>query len=127
MPKLPYTMTHWKDQYEAAAGAEFNAHMERPMSELVAEARRGQKSGYHQLWQAIGARGTPAQVGWVLFDVLLTGREYLERYHCAGALLRVLRCTEFEAVDLAAMRPALSQNLERVRQLVEQAAGPRPA
>lgn len=120
-------MTHWKDQYEAAADAELSAHMKRPMSELIAEVRRGQASDYHQLWQAVAARGTPAQVGWVLFDVLLTERPYLERYHCADALLRVLKCTELEAVDLSAVRPTRAQNLERLRQLVEQAAGPRPA
>ena len=43
----------------------------------------------------------------------------------AAALLRVLKCAELEPVALAARNPLLDANLERLRAIVEGAAGAR--
>lgn len=120
-------MTDWKSQYEAAADAEFADCSARPLDELLAAIRSGQAGEYFQVWQAVAERGSAAQVGWTLFDVLDSDRPYLERYHCASALLRVLGSAEFEPVQLSAAWPTRTSDLVRVRALLEAAAGPRPA
>lgn len=119
-------MTDWKTQYEASADAEFVDFSARPLDELLAAIRSGQAGEYFQVWQAGADRGTAAQVGWTLFDVLVSDRPYLERYHCAGALLRVLGSVEFKPVQLSAAWPSRAENLMKLRQLLEAAAGPRP-
>ena len=118
-------MSDWKVQYEDAADAEYARYLRMPISSLVAEITAGRTGEYHTIWRAVAEGGTAPEVGWKLYDVLTSDRPYLERYHCAGALLRVIGCTEFEPVALSAKWPTLPQNLARLRDLVEQAAGKR--
>ena len=63
---------------------------------------------------------------WLLYDVLHDNLPYLTKYHCAAALLRLLACTEFKAVELSANWPAVPGNLTRLRGIIESRSGPQP-
>lgn len=120
------TAQDWKQAYEAAADAEAARYERLSVAELLREIRRGRTGDYGKpIWDAVARKGTAAEVGWALYDVLGSERPYLERYHCAAALLQVLHCSEFEPVALSAHWPTLPGNLARLAELVEQAAGPR--
>lgn len=43
----------------------------------------------YQIWYSLAKRATVEQVGWKLFEILSSREEYLTRYHCAAALLRL--------------------------------------
>lgn len=120
------TAQDWKQAYEAAADAEAARYERLPVAELLRDIRRGKTGEYGcPIWDSVARKGTAAEVGWALYDVLTSERPYLERYHCAAALLQVLRCSEFEPVALSANWPTLQGNLARLAELVEQVAGPR--
>lgn len=116
-------MPDWKHQYEDAAAAEQASYARLPLAELLRQIRLGETGDYSTVWDVVAERGAPAQVGWALYDFLTSHRPYLDRYHCAAALLRVMRCTEFQAVDLSANSPGLAQNLSRLGQILEAAVG----
>lgn len=118
-------MSDWKRQYEDAADTELARNARRPLADLLRDVGLGRVGEYSTIWGAIAERGTPEQVGWALYDFLTSTRPYLDRYHCARALLQVMRCTEFEPAELSANWPTLAQNLSRLQQLVEAAIGPR--
>lgn len=123
----PDAAQDWKQTYEVAADAEAARYERLSLSELLSDIRRGKVGEYERpIWDAVARKGTAAEVGWVLYDVLMSDRPYLERYHCAAALLSVLQCTEFEPVALSANWPTRPDNLARLAQRVEQAAGPHP-
>lgn len=117
---------NWTRQYEDAADAEYARCLARPVEGLLDDLRRGRTGDYFQIWRVLGERGSAAQVAWPLYDFLLSDRPYLDRYHCANALLRVLDCTAFEAVQLSANWSTRPEALLQLRARVEAAAGAGP-
>jgi len=111
-------MSDWKNQYESAAEKELAAYSRAPLTDLLDDIKRGRTGEYSTIWRTIADKGTPSEAGWALYDFLLADRPYLERYHCAGALLRILGCTEFEPVELSAGWPVVKQNLSRLREVI---------
>ena len=101
---------------EFAADRESARYARTPLPQLLDDVRSGQTGEYFTIWDAIAKKGTSPQVGWTLYDFLTSDRPYLDRYHCADALLKILTCTEFEAVQLSANWPEVPQNLERLRE-----------
>ncbi|MCC7495301.1 MAG: hypothetical protein IT204_23330 [Fimbriimonadaceae bacterium] len=116
-------MSDWKQQYEAAAEAELRRWQGGTDAGLLAAVRRGQTGDYYTIWYALAQRPATAAVCWTLYEVLRSERPYLDRYHCAAALLTLLRCTEFTPVALSAGWPAVPANLLRLRELVVAAVG----
>lgn len=104
----------WKDLWEQHAAAERAAYDQRPIGDLLQAARSGQVGSYHTLWDAIAARATLEQAGWTLLDVLASRADYLDRYHCAAALLKLLNMPDREPVDFSADWP---QTPDRVAEL----------
>lgn len=116
-------MSDWKARYESAADDEAGAYARLPVARLLDDIRRRRTGGYSTIWGTLAERATPEEAGWVLYEYLLSDQPYLERYHCASALLRILRCTEFEAVELSASWPVVGSNLARLRNILEETVG----
>lgn len=115
----------WQDHWDEAADDEYRSMEERPLSELLADAGSGRFGSYYTIWRVIGRKAALAEAGWVLFAVLEGEADYLHRYHCAGALLELLRNIGMEPVDLSADHKAKRENLARLRrQLVSRIGEP---
>lgn len=118
-------MSDWREQYEQAAGGESDLLARMPLGVLIGKVRRRETGEYHALWDAIARKGTPATIGWLLYEFLLSDRPYLERYHCARVLLPLVGLTDIEPVELSAARPNRQENLARLRTRLESLA-PQP-
>jgi hypothetical protein len=118
-------MADWKADYEDAADREAARFARLAVDDLLREIRAGRTGEYHTIWGIAASRGTASQVAWPLYDVLLSDRPYLDRYHCAAALLRALACTEFEAVALSANWPTRTQDLSRLHDVIARSVGGR--
>lgn len=124
-PIRALVMSDWKQQYEHAADEELDRYTRRSLADLLLDIRSGSTGEYSTIWEAVARKATPQEAGWVLYDVLNSDRPYLERYHCAKALLRILGCNEFEAVELSASWPQVRGNLVRLGEMVAAVAGQR--
>lgn len=114
----------WRETWEQHADQERGALAEASVSELLARIRAGQFGGYYRIWYALADRAQLNEVGWVLFSVLESEAAYLDRYHCAAALLRLLGEKRLQAVDLSA-EWGRAKNLRPVEKVLEQRIGPR--
>jgi hypothetical protein len=112
-------MSNWREEWESHADAEAERYDATSVSGLVDEISRGRFGEYHTIWYSLARRAAPAEAAKVLLGVLESDRPYLDRYHCATALLQILGCSEFRPEALSADRFPLAQNLARVRSLVE--------
>lgn len=119
------TAGDWRQQYESSADDELAQYEKASDSELLQLIRSGKTGEYYTVWRAIGSRPASPEFCWTLYDVLLSDRPYLDRYHCANALLQLLECKEFEPVQLSAAWPVVQENLARFKEMVESKMGPR--
>lgn len=113
----------WRTQYEEAAQAESALWTRASDRDLLERIRSGKTGSYYGLWREVGSRRPTPETCWLLYDVLNSARPYLDRYHCADALLKLIGCREFEPVQLSAGWPVVRENLARLRGLVEAAIG----
>lgn len=104
----------WQESWEKAADDERAQYNARPVSDLIAHIQKGWFGNYYSIWHSIAQRATLEQAGWSLFDVLRSNADYLNRYHCAAALLRLLDNRSFEAVNISAEIPDRESNLEAI-------------
>lgn len=118
-------MADWKADYEDAADREAAHYLRMSAHDLLLEIQAGRTGEYHTIWRAVTSRGTASQVAWPLYDVLRSERPYLDRYHCAVALLRAIDCTEFEAVALSANWPTRPGDLSRLEGVITRSVGER--
>ncbi|CAN5537111.1 hypothetical protein BH10PLA1_BH10PLA1_20780 [soil metagenome] len=79
----------FQQEYEEHASRELAALVAKPTAELLDVVRAGKFGDSYQLWYAIAEKATLQQAGWVLFDVLKSKADYLHRYHCAAALIKI--------------------------------------
>jgi hypothetical protein len=116
---------NWQEAWEAEARGELDALRARPTSELLELVRAGRFGGYFVLWDAIAERSTLDEAGWPLFTVLASDADYLDRYHCADALLKLLGGETWEPVQLTAGDEQVRQaNLAQLRAELERRIGP---
>ncbi len=116
-------MGHWRDEWDCEATAESDRYDTRPLSHLLEDIEHGRYGEYHTIWYALAKRAGAHDAAWVLFRVLRSDAPYLARYHCAAALLQVLRTAAFQPVELSAERFPLEQNFAKVRALIEARVG----
>ncbi|MBL9166196.1 MAG: hypothetical protein JNN07_00475 [Verrucomicrobiales bacterium] len=117
-------MSDWRKQYEDAAedqARRFARFLDRELREFI---RRRATGDYYVIWYEVAKRTPTAETCWLLYEVLLSDRSYLDRYHCAAALLALLGCKEFEEVELSADWPVVPGNLARLRAMVASKFGP---
>ena len=118
-------MSDWRNQYESAAEQELAEFRQMTDDERLESIREGRTGEYYTIWQSIAARGISREVCWTLYDVLIGDHPYLDRYHCANALLKLLGCTLFEPVELSAAWPVVTQNLASLEELIGREVGAR--
>lgn len=115
----------WRESYDSAADVE-EARMRRASdADLLNAIRQGNTGEYYTIWRTIGSRSATPEACWTLYDVLLSERPYLDKYHCATALLQLLRCKDFESVQLSAEWPEVKENLLRLKKIVAGKVGQR--
>ena len=116
-------MTNWRNLWESHADAEAARYDAMAVAELVDNVREGRFGDYHTIWYSLAKRATPREAAWALFGILESDAPYLNRYHCAAALSKLMQCAEFEPVALSARRFPLDRNLARMRALIEAQIG----
>jgi len=84
------TYAEFQEHFEQAANEEKQSYDKTPVEELLKLIRRGSYGNYYQIWHSVAERGSAAEAGGDLLAVLRSGADYLSRFHCAAALLRVL-------------------------------------
>jgi hypothetical protein len=77
----------FEERWAQQAKKEYESYEARPVEELVADIRAGRFGSHYQIWRSLGQRGSLADAGAVLADVLESSADFLNRYHCAEALL----------------------------------------
>lgn len=105
------------EQEATREGATFDKMSVRQLLELV---RLKQWGDYYALWHAIGDRATLAEAGPMLMEVLHSDAEYLNRYHCAAALIKMAgeKLRDWTPVQLSAGSHPYRDNLEKVRAIL---------
>jgi hypothetical protein len=111
-------MSDWRKEWEWHADAEQARHDAMGAAELLANVCARRWGDYHTIWYAIAKRADLADAAWPLFSILESNAEYLDRYHCAAALLQLLGCSDWEPVELSATRFPLADNLARLRSMI---------
>lgn len=111
-------MSDWKQQYEDAADGEYARHAAMSVSALLAAVRAGQTGEYHTIWRVLAQKAGAADAATVLLDYLLADHPYLERYHCASTLLKLLNCREFQAAELSIVNRPTAEQRSRLIALV---------
>lgn len=115
---------NWRETWEQHADQERDVLDEVSVSELVERVQAGQFGDYYRIWYALADHAKLNDVGWVLFSVLESEADYLDRYHCAAALLRLMGEKRLQAVELSA-EWGRAKNLGPVGKALEQRIGPR--
>ncbi|MBK8035653.1 MAG: hypothetical protein IPK22_00740 [Verrucomicrobiaceae bacterium] len=115
------TYDEFQQRYEDEAGKDRNRYDAFPVSELLSEVRAGRLGERYQIWYSIGARASLAEAGSVMLDVLESDFDYLNRYHCAAALIAIAKLDPktYEPAHFSAnnVRP-LRERLEELRRLL---------
>lgn len=86
-----------------------------PVSILLLRVEAGDLGTHYQIWPAIARRATLEQAGGILYRFVRSDADYLNRYHCAEALLTLLGFDDLEAADLTVEHRHPERALERVR------------
>jgi hypothetical protein len=112
-----------REQWDRAAEAEGNRYDAMPVADLIRNIRAGRIGRYYSIWYSLARRSSLADAGWTLFNVLESRAPYLVRYHCAAALITLLKDINVKPVELSASRFPLSDNLARIGHAVEMQIG----
>lgn len=116
----------FQQEYEEAGEREFAALSKLPVPELLDRVRAGKFKDQFPLWRVIAAKATLVQAGWALFGVLESDADYLNRYHCAAALIQLggKPLAGFTPVGLSGGKAhGTAENLAKVREVLEAAIG----
>jgi hypothetical protein len=77
----------FEERWAQQAKKEYESYEARPVAELLADVRAGRFGSHYQIWRSLGQRSSLADAGGVLADILESNADFLNRYHCAEALL----------------------------------------
>ncbi len=118
----------FQEEYEAESDRAFAALSAVPIQTLLDRVREADFGKSYSLWHVIGAKATLPQAGWILFDVLNSPADYLNRYHCAAALIKISGplLAEFTPVTLTVEKlHPMRENLAKVQAKLLATIGPR--
>lgn len=114
----------FRARYEKEAAADKAATDKVPLERLLERVRQRYYGSYFSLWRSIAQRATLEQAGWALLEVLKTEPQYLQRYHCASALLALMGKSRAEAVHYSADNANRWENLESLETELLARVGP---
>lgn len=114
----------WRERYEIEAASELATFDQEPVYELLDRVANRMYGKYFSLWRSIAQRAELEQAGWLLFEVLQTEPEYLQRYHCAAALLTLMGLDRTDAVRYSADSADRHTNLDDLETALSDRIGP---
>ena len=117
---------HWREEWEDHAEVDRLRLDNISVERLLNAIRSGQYGDYYNIWYSIAERASLNMAGWVLFDALNKEIDYLHRYHCAAALLSLLKVSHIQPVQLSGENHSPKENIKAVRSLLEKAIGHHP-
>jgi hypothetical protein len=79
----------FQEYWEKEADKEYELYMSKSVSELKELLKKRKVGEYYQIWRAIADKATVEEMGWDLYNYLKAGGIYLNKYHCAKALLKL--------------------------------------
>jgi hypothetical protein len=126
MPPSGYE--EFQNQYENESDREFESLSKLPVHALLDRVRASQFGGQHQIWRAIRDKASLEESAGTLLAVLESNAEYLSRYHCADALLKIAGkpLKGWEAVHLSGGPGWKSaENVKTIRAWIEATLGRR--
>jgi len=85
----PNGYEEFQREYEAESDREYKRLAAKPVAKLLEQVRSAKFTDNYQLWHVIGDKASLQLAGWILFDVLSSTADYLNRYHCAAALIKL--------------------------------------
>jgi hypothetical protein len=115
----------WRDQWENAATSELDRFRTMPLEDLLDRLERRKFGDYHVIWDAVAERNDLARAAWVLYDIVRSPADYLDRYHAARALLALLRVMPYEPADLTVAHRHPEPALAAVEAMLTREIGPR--
>jgi hypothetical protein len=113
------TYAEFQERWEANSKAERARYDAMPVAELLTRVECGDFGDYYNIWRALADRATLREAGWILFSVLESDLDYLHRYHCAAALLKLVGMNPERAVLYSGREiHDVAGNLEHLRHLI---------
>ena len=110
------TYAEFQQQFEQVAARERGHWDAAPVPTLITEIRAGRLGKYYQIWYSLGARAEPAEVNTLLLSFLASEADYLDRYHCAAALIQVNGLRQWTPQELSVPnRYPVTENLAKLR------------
>ncbi len=113
----------WRDKWEQDATAERRRQDKTPVAQLLADIQHKKFGEHYGIWYSVGERATLQQAGWILFNILQSDVDYLHRYHCAAALIKLAWLKQFEPVQLSGGNHPYRENLQRVEEILKEQLG----
>ena len=106
----------FQERWDGEAPRENTTFDKMSVRQLLELVRLKQWGDYHTLWNAIGSRATLPEAGPMLMEVLHSDVEYLNRYHCAAALIKIAgdKLRDWTPVQLSAGSHPYRENLKKV-------------
>ena len=114
----------WQEKWEAYAALEMEKYRETPVKKLLEQVRNGSFGRYYTIWYALAEKATAEEAVFPLYEVLLSGEDYLYRYHAAAALLKLSGITGFKPVDLSGTHEEVRANLAELGDLLRRKGFP---
>jgi hypothetical protein len=110
---------HWRDRWEFEAKRETENYSKQSEQALLERVQRGNLGSYYQIWYQLGRKGTLENSALILVEFLQQhpGDNYMHhRYHCAGALLKIIYKVDSIPTDEARKQIQWDHEGEDVRQ-----------
>lgn len=83
------TYAEFQEHWEKTSIKERAKYDAMPLDALLSDIKKGQFGTNYQIWYSVGRRATIEQVGWLFFSILESDTDFLNRIHCATALLSI--------------------------------------
>lgn len=99
------TYGEFQDRWEQEAERELREFGRLSSAELVHRLSDGQFGNHFTFWRVVADKCELADVYKPMLGLLRSKADYLIRYHCADALIRLARVQGFEPIHLSANGP----------------------
>jgi hypothetical protein len=110
------TYAQFQQHFEQTAEAEANRFDSMPVAELIAEINASRFGRTYQIWYSLAKRASPDEVNALFLAFLDSNADYLQRYHCAAALIQVNQLAKWQPHELsAAPKFPVADNLKALK------------